>query len=86
MKKLLAMLAIVMQLTAAGLIYPATMQVTDVSNDLVTMETATGFVYQMHADDYNNGDLVSCIMFSNGTTDITDDIILAARYSGFYMG
>lgn len=82
MKKLLATIAAII---AAGLIYPATMIVTDVSGDLVTMETATGFVYQMHADDYEKGDLVSLVMFSNGTTDITDDIILAARYSGFYI-
>ena len=82
MKKLLATIAAII---AAGLIYPATMVVTDVSNDLVTMETATGFVYQMHADDYEKGDLVSLVMFSNGTTDITDDIILAARYSGFHI-
>ncbi len=82
MKKLLATIAAII---AAGLIYPTTMQVTDVTNDLVTMETATGFVYQMKADDYEKGDLVSLVMFSNGTTDITDDIILAARYSGFYI-
>lgn len=82
MKKLLATIAAVI---AAGLIYPATMIVTDVSGDLVTMETATGFVYQMQADDYEKGDLVSLVMFSNGTTDITDDIILAARYSGFII-
>lgn len=80
MKKLLATIAAII---AAGLIYPTTMQVTDVTNDLVTMTTATGFVYQMHEDDYEKGDLVSLVMFSNGTTDITDDIILAARYSGF---
>lgn len=82
MKKLLATIAAII---AAGLIYPTTMIVTDVSGDLVTMETATGFVYQMHADDYEKGDLVSLVMFSNGTTDITDDIILTARYSGFYI-
>lgn len=83
MKKLLATIAAII---AAGLIYPTTMIVTDVFGDLVTMETATGFVYQMQADDYEKGDLVSLVMFSNGTTDITDDIILTARYSGFYMG
>lgn len=82
MKKLLATIAAVI---AAGLIYPATMQVTDVSNDLVTLATSTGFIYQMHADDYEKGDLVSLVMFSNGTTDITDDIILSARYSGFNL-
>ena len=85
MKKLLAMLAIVTQLTAAGIVYPATMQVTDISGDIVTLETATGFVYQMQADDFEKGDLVSLVMFSNGTTNITDDIILTARYSGFYL-
>ena len=82
MKKLLATIAAVI---AAGLIYPTTMQITDISGDVVTLETATGFVYQMQADDYEKGDLVSLVMFSNGTTDITDDIILAARYSGFYI-
>ena len=83
MKKLLATIAAII---AAGLIYPTTMIVTDVSGDVVTLETATGFVYQMQADDYEKGDLVSLVMFSNGTADITDDIILTARYSGFYMG
>lgn len=83
MKKFLATLAAII---AAGLIYPTTMQVTDISGDVVTLETATGFVYQFTgAEDYCENDLVSCIMFSNGTTDITDDIILAARYSGFYL-
>lgn len=81
MKKLLATIAAII---AAGLIYPATMQVTDISGDVVTLETATGFVYQFTgAEDYSENDLVSCIMFSNGTTNITDDIILTARYSGF---
>lgn len=83
MKKLLATLAAII---AAGLIYPTTMQVTDISGDVVTLETATGFVYQFTgAEDYCENDLVSCIMFSNGTSNITDDIILAARYSGFYI-
>lgn len=83
MKKLLATIAAVI---AAGLIYPTTMQITDISGDVVTLETATGFVYQFTgAEDYCENDLVSCIMFSNGTTDITDDIILATRYSGFYI-
>ena len=83
MKKLLATIAAII---AAGLIYPATMQVTDIdyNNDVVTVETATGFVYQFEGtEDYTESDLVSCIMFSNGTADITDDVILTVRYSGF---
>lgn len=43
MKKLLVTIAAII---AAGMIYPATMQVTDISGDVVTLETATGFVYQ----------------------------------------
>jgi hypothetical protein len=85
MKKFLATLAAV---TAAGLIYPQTIVVTDVdySTDVVTIETATGFVYKFTGtEDYCENDLVSCIMFSNGTADITDDMILSVRYSGFYM-
>lgn len=83
MKKLLATIAAII---AAGLIYPTTMQVTDIdyNNDIVTIETATGFVYQFSGtEDYCENDLVSCIMFSNGTADITDDVIMTVRYSGF---
>ena len=85
MKKFLATLAAVI---AAGLIYPTTMVVTDVdyATDIVTIETSTGFVYQFEgAEDYTEGDLVSCIMYNNKTTNITDDVILTVRYSGFYM-
>lgn len=88
MKKLLAMLAIVMQLTAAGLVYPATMQVVnlDYSADLVTVQTATGFTYEFEGtEDYTEGDLVSCLMWSGGTDEITDDLVLAARYSGYWI-
>ena len=85
MKKFLATLAAVI---AAGLIYPTTMVVTDVdySTDIVTIETSTGFQYQFEGtEDYTKGDLVSCIMYNNKTTNISDDVILTVRYSGFYM-
>ena len=85
MKKFLATLAAVI---AAGLIYPQTMVVTDVdyATDIVTIETATGFTYQFEGtEDYTEGDLVSCIMYNSKTTNITDDVILSVRYSGFYM-
>lgn len=86
MGKLLTCLALVLQLVSVGLVYPATMQVTDISGDVVTVENATGFVYQFDgAEDYCKGDLVSLVMWSNGTQVITDDIILAARYSGYYF-
>lgn len=84
MKNLAAALAAAAALIAAGALYPATMEITNISGDVVTMETATGHVYQMDgAEDYETGDLLSVLMYSNGTEAITDDIILAARFSGY---
>ena len=84
MKNLTAALAAAAALIAAGALYPSTMEITNISGDVVTMETATGHVYQMDgAEDYETGDLLSVLMYSNGTEAITDDIILAARFSGY---
>ena len=33
-------------------------------------------------EDYENGDVVSMLIDSNGTEKVTDDIILQVRYSG----
>ena len=85
-KSLICALAIAIQLVGSSLIYPVTMQVVDIDTreDLVTIQTATGFLYEFSgSEDYNCGDLVSVIMFSNGTQDITDDTILCVRYSGY---
>lgn len=86
MKKLLASLALAGSLVASGLIYPTTMVVDelDYQNDIVRLQTATGFVYEMEGtEDYIEGDMVSLIMFTNGTKYIMDDIILDARYAGW---
>jgi hypothetical protein len=62
------------------------MEITKIKNDTVTLETATGHVYEMKgAEDYQTGDLISLLMFSNGTEDVRDDIIITARYSGYYI-
>lgn len=67
-------------------IYAATMKVTAIDNDVVEMETATGFVYEWEgADDYEVGDLVSLIMDSKGTEEIVDDEILSMRYAGWNL-
>lgn len=73
-------------IAAASIIfYPATMTVTSVQNDVVTLETSTGHVYEMDgAEDWMPGDIASLVMSDNGTPeDITDDVILSARYSGY---
>lgn len=73
-------------IAATTTFYPATMEITNISGDVVTMETATGHIYEMTgAEDYLPGDLVALIMDDNGTPDdITDDAIISARYAGYW--
>lgn len=93
MKKTLATLATLAAIAlfatpAHAATYPATMKVTAINpaTDVVTMETATGHVYEMTGvEDYLVGDLVSLIMDDKGTTEITDDEILSARYAGWWI-
>lgn len=89
-KNLIAAFGLASALCGAGLVYPATMQVTDIDycRDVVTLETATGYIYQFYgAEDYCNGDLLSCVMFdTDADNDITNDIIVCHRFSGFCGG
>lgn len=67
-------------------IYAATMKVTAINptTDVVTMETATGHMYEMTGvEDWLPGDYVSLIMDDKGTASIEDDEILSAQYSGW---
>lgn len=82
MKRIFAALSVVLGLIASGTIYPEAMTVTEVRGGVAVMETATGNVFEMFADDYDIGDLVAVVMFSNGTESVTDDVILTARYAG----
>ena len=90
MKKTLAALAAIALLAtpAYAATYPATMKVIAISptTDVVTMETATGHMYEMTGvEDYLVGDLVSLIMDDKETTEIADDEILDARYAGWWI-
>lgn len=85
MKTIIAAIAAVIALASAGTIYPQTYIVTDVdyTTDIVEITTATGYTYEFTgAEDWAEGELCSCIMYNSGTEDITDDVILATRYSG----
>lgn len=83
-KSFAALLVLFGSLIVGGWFYPATMVVEKTDGDVVTLSTATGHLYEMFgAEDYDVGDMVSVIMFSSGTQDITDDAIIIARYSGF---
>lgn len=82
-------ISIVVALSAAGIIYPQTMEVVkvDAVDDAVYLMTSTGYIYAMSGtDDWEAGDLASLIMNSKGTPDITDDEIITARYTGFQRG
>lgn len=82
MKRTIAAIVAAMTLISSGSIYPETMRITSIKNGIAQMQTATGHVYEMDAEDYMEDDLVSLIMYDNGTPEVTDDIILSARYAG----
>lgn len=70
-------------------LYPAAAVVTglDYEADIVTVEKGNGMIYEFYGtEDYAEGDVVSMIMWDNGTTDdVSDDWVVDARYSGFWM-
>ena len=82
-----SIIAFLLSLVALFGLYAQTAIVTDLDyeNDIVTVENANGFAYQFYGcEDYDEGDFVSMICYSNGTEVVTDDVILSVRYSGFY--
>lgn len=57
---------------------------TDDTTDTVTVEDFTGNRWCfLGVEDWMPGDICSMVMNDNGTPDITDDIILSARYTGY---
>lgn len=86
-RKRIAILATTLTLLANGVIHPATAIVTqvDYETDIVTVQNATGFTYEFEGvEDLVVGDVMSLLMYNNGTGDtIADDIVISARYSGF---
>ena len=66
--------------------YPMTGIVTNVDHDLdiVTFEDCTGHLWDFYgAEDWEEGDICSCIMNNMGTPLITDDEIVGEpKYSG----
>lgn len=77
--------AILIALIAAAGIYPVTGTVTEVDRnaDIVTFTTPNGHSFAFEGcEDWASNDLVSALMYDNGTPQVSDDIILSARYSG----
>jgi len=81
-----AIMLLVSALVSAEVIYPETMVIThlDYANDMVICETANGHEFAFCGiEDYQQGELVSCIMYSGFTPEIFDDEFLATYYSGW---
>lgn len=57
------------------------------SIDLVTVQTATGILYDFYGcEDYAINDFVALLMWDNGTTNtVYDDVVLDARYAGYSL-
>ena len=67
-----------------GTIYPESLRVTNTANDIITMENANGYVYEIEGvEDIMDGDILSVLFYDNGTDIITDDIVIDFQCSGF---
>lgn len=65
-------------------LYPETGKVVEICDDVVTVETSTGNLFEFYgSEDWSIGDCVSMIMDSCGTKRVTDDIIIDAHYSAW---
>lgn len=66
-------------------LYPQTTTVINIKDNTVIVEDFNGFHYQFNgAEDWQVGDICSCIMNDNGTPQIKDDKIVKVKYSGYY--
>lgn len=65
--------------------YPMSGWVTEIDrgSDTVVFEETNGNIWEFRgAEDYEVGDLISCIMSDNGTSDVRDDVVLKVRFCG----
>lgn len=87
MKKTLIILALALTLTSCQQeeIYPRTMVVYQMNHetDTVTLIDSTRNLWTFQGiEDWEIGDICSCILNTNGTEIITDDTIVTTRYNG----
>jgi hypothetical protein len=88
MKPIIAVLIAILILVMANTneeIYPRTMVVSEVDekSDTVVLTDSIGFVWEFRGvEDWQVGDICSCIMNTNGTENIEDDAIIDAKYNG----
>lgn len=84
MRKIIEILLLLLMVCQSHYIYPATMVVTDVQHGEVYLETPAGTKYHMYQEEnWRIGDEAACIMFTRGTKERSDDVILQIRYTGW---
>ena len=69
-------------------IYIRTMEIVDINykKNLVTCVDSVGFEWQFYGrEDYQEHDLISCLMDTMGTRKILDDRILFTQYTGYWI-
>lgn len=67
-----------------GGVYSRVAMVTSVEEDnLVTVACANGNAYSFFGDDWTRGDFCALIMFDNFTENVSDDVVISARYGGY---
>lgn len=86
MKTIIAILIAILTATNGkeGSIYPDAGVITDITNNVVTYQTANGNLFSFDgAEDYLVGDIVAVMLYDNATETVTDDIIISVRYAGY---
>ena len=65
-------------------IFPVETSETEICTEIYCTDF-NGNIYSFVSEDADwcEGDIVSCIMSSNGTETITDDVIVSVTYSGY---
>lgn len=73
------LILLVLALIVTKCLYPCPMEVVDLDGDIAVMESHTGHLFAIYADDLEIGDRVCCIMFTSFTLQtVEDDIVLRA--------
>ena len=71
-------------------LYPLTTVVTEVNEEEQTVTAVdfngNGWVFEDESGDWFEGDVASLMMFDNMTETIYDDVVVDARYTGWFEG
>lgn len=83
----LSLLIPALALTAAHAeLYPSTLIVFEVDDGIARASDFNGEVWELDAEDWDAGDMVSVLMDDMETESIDDDEIVEYKYSGWVIG